>query len=64
MTDPTTHEGEDEVRARVVGRYSDLARRARTGETLIDPCGTGEGGGCFGADRYPADAEVPESASS
>jgi L-amino acid N-acyltransferase YncA/2-polyprenyl-3-methyl-5-hydroxy-6-metoxy-1,4-benzoquinol methylase len=62
-TDPPDdrREDADAARANVVDRYSGLARRARTGETLIDQCGAGEG--CFGADQYPAGEGVPEGAS-
>lgn len=61
MTDPTTGDrGNDAdastMRAKVVDRYSGLARRALAGQPLGDTCGTG-------ATQYPPDSAVPEAAS-
>jgi SAM-dependent methyltransferase len=58
MTDPTV----EEQRAKIVDRYSGLARQAMTGQTPTDTCGTTDDDGCTGATQYTPDEAVPDGA--
>jgi L-amino acid N-acyltransferase YncA/ubiquinone/menaquinone biosynthesis C-methylase UbiE len=60
MTD-TTRDDIDQQHAKVIDRYSSLAREAIAGRTPTDACGN-EQGDCFGAAPYGADELVPQSA--
>jgi ubiquinone/menaquinone biosynthesis C-methylase UbiE len=60
MTETTPHEI-DEQRARVVGRYSGLARQALAGQGLAETCGP-DSEDCLGATRYTPDETVPDTA--
>ena len=60
MTD-TSRDDIHRQRAKVVDRYSGLAREAIAGQTPTDTCGS-EQSDCFGAAPYAADESVPQSA--
>jgi SAM-dependent methyltransferase len=66
MTDQTTDAAPnaEEQRARVVERYSGLARQALDGQAPTDSCGTDgdDAPDCFGAAQYSADEQAPQAA--
>jgi SAM-dependent methyltransferase len=58
-SDAANHE---EIQARVIARYSGLARAARAGQQITD-CGPDAfAAGCFGAAGYPDTSELPDGA--
>jgi SAM-dependent methyltransferase len=59
----TTPGDADDQRAKVVDRYSGLARQAMAGQAPTDTCGSdSDDNGCFGATQYTADEMVPDTA--
>jgi L-amino acid N-acyltransferase YncA/precorrin-6B methylase 2 len=60
MTD-TDQNDLDRQRAKVVDRYSGLARQVMAGQTATDTCGT-EPAGCLGATHYAFGEPVPDGA--
>ena len=62
MTD-TTPNDTDQQRAKVVDRYSGLARKTMAGQTPTDTCGTDPADNdCLGATQYAPDETVPDAA--
>jgi len=62
MTEPDRLSGPEDIRLRVVSRYSALARAARAGQAVTDGEPGARTAGCFGAAGYPDVSDLPEGA--